>query len=86
MFKVKIHAVFKVHSCPAKLAEEARGMWYWHQFVTCPDCQVEPGGFEVWGSNGHKQNEGMDAHFLHTYEVSRRSVVSYGEPVYYRAN
>ena len=54
-FNIIVNPVAYVTSCPAKLAQEQKGLFGFHSFTTCPDCQIEQAGWEFWGENGHKQ-------------------------------
>jgi hypothetical protein len=54
-FTVAISPVFDVRGCATKEEQETRGLYGFHNFDTCEDCQVIPRGFEAWGENGHKQ-------------------------------
>jgi hypothetical protein len=54
-FIVTVCERWRLHSCPAKLAEESRGLFGFHFFESCPDCVRTFEGWELWGENGHKQ-------------------------------
>jgi hypothetical protein len=36
-------------------AEENRGLFGFHNYTVCPDCQLIPDGWQMWGQNGHCQ-------------------------------
>lgn len=55
-FRMTVNPVYRVYSCPEKLAEEARGLMGWHAFTRCPNCRLEFEGWAFWGENGHQQN------------------------------
>lgn len=81
--------IFRVQSCKAKLAEEARGLIGFHRFTDCPDCRVIPEGFELWGENGHKQGAcpiGSDplAYLTRRMIRDRDLEVTGGSPIFYR--
>ena len=85
-FTTTIHPIFNVHSCVAKLAEESRGVMGCHLFTSCPDCRVEPAGFEGWGENGHRQFAGPDPSAFREIRTKRGETVrDDGRPIYYRA-
>lgn len=41
-----------VYGCAEKQAQEARGVFGCHTFTTCPNCTVEPHGFELYADGG----------------------------------
>lgn len=47
--------VYRVDHCKAYQAQQARGMFGFHYYEKCPDCQVTFEGYEYWGENGHRQ-------------------------------
>lgn len=64
VFVITVHPVFRVIACAAKLEQELNGMFGFHQFTTCPNCQVISEGYELWGENGHKQGKLSDRRIL----------------------
>lgn len=54
-FVITICPVFDVFGCAAKMADEARGFFGFHQFTQCHECSVVSRGYEFWGENGHLQ-------------------------------
>lgn len=54
-FLVTVSPVCRVIGCQKKQDEENRGLFGFHSFTTCPDCQVIPDGWQMWGENGHMQ-------------------------------
>jgi hypothetical protein len=54
-FTVTVSPVCRVIGCQEQRDQESRGLFGFHSFATCPNCQVIPDGWEMWGENGHKQ-------------------------------
>jgi hypothetical protein len=89
-FHITVHPIAHVHSCATKRAEEARGLYGFHQFTSCPDCQVTPDGFELWGENGHMQGRYPDDGRLLESLACKQRVHGHcrlefaaGRPIYY---
>ena len=60
-FGVRINAVYRRYYCTAH--SDSMGFMY---ADGCPDCRLEPDGWEAWGDNGHMQGSGPDrASLLH---------------------
>lgn len=74
-FTVYVSRVFTVIGCAAKRAEESRGLFGFHDFRRCPDCQRIDQGFECWGDNGHLQASPKTReqliHWIKTYARKR---------------
>jgi hypothetical protein len=54
-FTVTVCPSARVIGCAEKRDQEKRGLFGFHDFTRCPDCQVIPEGWEFWGENGHRQ-------------------------------
>ena len=52
---VTVSHIARLYPCPAKLADEARGLFGLHLYAICPDCQLVPSGYEFWADNGYRQ-------------------------------
>lgn len=75
-FTITVNPVFHVYHCAEYQAQEERGLFGFHNWGKCPNCRVEPGGYEFWGENGHKQGGSPNsrhelAHRLR-YQASRQ--------------
>jgi hypothetical protein len=57
LFIISVSPTFRLYSCDKKLAQEKRGLFGFHNYHTCPDCVLEPQGYQFWGCNGHCQGE-----------------------------
>jgi len=95
-FRVNVCETFRVYSCAVKLEQESRGVFGCHGYHKCPDCRVEPEGYELWGENGHHQASAKDRQQLARvlrYSVMRQfrmrdgrlmgNVIRRGAPQYY---
>ena len=101
-FTVTIAPVYRVTSCSEKLEQEARGLFGFHAFTTCPACQISAQGWEFWGENGHCQGSAPTPERLrHWLKIKAREqwhahhdeeTLTYGyhfrkgSAIYYRAN
>jgi hypothetical protein len=73
-FAVTVSRVSRVIGCQKKQDEENRGLFGFHSFASCPDCQVIPYGWEMWGENGHCQGSAPTREQLtHWLRVKARS-------------
>lgn len=68
VFTVRVCPVFHVFGCAEKQAQEARGLFGFHLFTSCPNCKVVFSGWQFWGENGHLQGNAptraLMAHWL----------------------
>lgn len=60
VFVVRVCERWMLRGCAEKQAQEARGLFGFHLFESCPDCVLEFAGWEFWGENGHKQGAASD--------------------------
>lgn len=98
VFILSVHQVFRVHGCEEKQSQEAKGMFGFHQFETCPNCKVLADGWQFWGQNGHLQGQaktigqrnGWIKHHAREQWQCRQGTMGYkfivGSPIYYREN
>ena len=67
-FVVKVCESWQLQSCAAKQDQEARGLFGFHRFESCPNCVRTFNGWKLWGENGHCQGNAKDradlAHLL----------------------
>lgn len=100
IFKIVVNPTFHVHHCAVYQDQESRGLFGFHYYRECPDCRVEPTGYEFWGENGHKQGCASNDRF----ELARRlrylagkqwrmksgGIMGHrivkGQPIYYQAH
>jgi hypothetical protein len=59
-FTVTVCESWRLTACQKKRDLEARGMFGFHLYESCPDCSMEFHGWEFWGENGHKQGIASD--------------------------
>lgn len=70
-FQVTVTPAYFVHACSARLEQESRGSYGFHDSHRCSDCAIEFDGFELWGENGHKQGSCRTLdHVAHAIKVS----------------
>jgi hypothetical protein len=59
-FRITVCPSFYVIGCKEKAAQESRGLFGFHSFTSCPDCELIAKGYEFWGENGHLQSSAPD--------------------------
>lgn len=54
-FRMEARPTHRLTPCAKMLAEQARGLFGFHNSEDCPNCKREFLYFELWGENGHLQ-------------------------------
>jgi len=86
-FTITISPTWRIIGCAEKQDMEARGLFGFHQYSTCPNCQKINAGYEAWGENGHCQGYLPDAaamrHYV-GYKAKQQWRMKSGEMMGYR--
>lgn len=54
-FVIRVCPMSVLSPCAARIAKEREGFFGFHDSNRCANCHIVPGGFELWGENGHCQ-------------------------------